>query len=160
MTIRTATLNDLDEITAVEALCFPAAEAAPRESFEKRLEYFPDRFWLAEEDGKLVGFLNGFLSEQQTITDEMYDHAEQHCPDGGYQGIFGLDTRPGWGHRGIASALMNHVIGQCRAEGRKGLFLTCKQELIPFYERFGYRNQGVSESVHGGVVWYDMLLEL
>ena len=77
MTIRTATLNDLDEITAVEALCFPAAEAAPRESFEKRLEYFPDRFWLAEEDGKLVGFLNGFLSEQQTITDEMYEEVKR-----------------------------------------------------------------------------------
>ena len=28
MNIRTATLNDLDAVTAVEAACFPAAEAA------------------------------------------------------------------------------------------------------------------------------------
>ena len=30
MKIRTATLNDLDALTAVEAECFPAAEAAER----------------------------------------------------------------------------------------------------------------------------------
>ena len=30
MTIRTATMNDLNAITAVEAECFPAAEAASR----------------------------------------------------------------------------------------------------------------------------------
>ena len=27
------------------------------------------------------------------------------------------------------------------------------------YEKFGYRNLGVSASVHGGAVWYDMILE-
>ncbi len=30
MNIRTATLNDLDAVTAVEAACFPAAEAASK----------------------------------------------------------------------------------------------------------------------------------
>ena len=34
MTIQTATMNDLDAITAVEAKCFPAAEAAPREELQ------------------------------------------------------------------------------------------------------------------------------
>ena len=45
-------------------------------------------------------------------------------------------------------------------KGRKGLILTCKERLLGFYERFGYRNLGVSASVHGGAVWYDMILEL
>lgn len=36
MTIRTATMNDLNAITAVEAECFPAAEAASREEFMSR----------------------------------------------------------------------------------------------------------------------------
>ena len=34
MNIRTATLNDLDAVTAVEAACFPAAEAASKEEFD------------------------------------------------------------------------------------------------------------------------------
>ena len=28
-----------------------------------------------------------------------------------------------------------------------------------FYEQFGYKSLGVSASVHGGAVWYDMILE-
>ena len=54
---------------------------------------------------------------------------------------------------------MEHMIGDARAKGRKGLILTCKDRLIHYYEKFGYKNMGVSASVHGGAVWYDMLLE-
>ena len=39
-----------------------------------------------------------------------------------------------------------------------GLVLTCKKELVEFYEQFGYVNEGLSKSVHGGVSWYDMRL--
>ena len=39
------------------------------------------------------------------------------------------------------------------------MILTCKEKLIPFYEGFGYVNCGVSKSVHGGAVWYDMELD-
>ena len=40
MNIRTATLNDLDAVTAVEAACFPAAEAASKKEFAERLRYY------------------------------------------------------------------------------------------------------------------------
>ena len=46
MNIRTATLNDLDAVTAVEAACFPAAEAASKEEFAERLRYYGSHFWL------------------------------------------------------------------------------------------------------------------
>ena len=59
----------------------------------------------------------------------------------------------------LISLLMEHMIGDARAKGRKGLILTCKDRLIHYYEKFGYKNMGVSASVHGGAVWYDMLLE-
>ena len=36
--------------------------------------------------------------------------------------------------------------------------LTCKERLLPFYSGFGFVNEGVSGSVHGGVVWYQMRL--
>ena len=37
MIIRKATIKDLKAITAVEATCFPPAEAASRSNFKKRL---------------------------------------------------------------------------------------------------------------------------
>ena len=46
MRIRTADLSDLKEIARVEAACFPAAEAATEEEFEKRLTFYKDHFWL------------------------------------------------------------------------------------------------------------------
>ena len=36
--------------------------------------------------------------------------------------------------------------------------LTCKERLIPWYAGFGFVNEGLSASVHGGEVWYQMRL--
>ena len=46
MEIRTATMNDLDAVAAVEAECFPVAEAATKEEFAERIKYYGDHFWL------------------------------------------------------------------------------------------------------------------
>ena len=49
--IRTATMDDLEMIAAVEAECFPAAEAATKEEFAKRLQHYSDHFWLMFDEG-------------------------------------------------------------------------------------------------------------
>ena len=54
---------------------------------------------------------------------------------------------------------MEAMIRRAMEQGRRGLILTCKDRLIGYYQKFGYVNQGVSASVHGGAVWYDMILE-
>mgnify|MGYP000756656745 CR=1 FL=1 len=54
---------------------------------------------------------------------------------------------------------VNRVIADARAQGRKGLVLTCKEALVHYYAKFGFVNEGVSGSTHGGVVWYQMRLK-
>lgn len=54
---------------------------------------------------------------------------------------------------------MNHLIEASKKYDRKGLILTCKEYLIHYYSKFGFYNLGVSDSTHGGAVWYDMILE-
>lgn len=157
--IREVTMDDLERVTEVEAVCFLAAEAAGRESFQDRIRSFSDSFFVAEKDGQIVGFINGAVTDERTIRDEMFEDVSLHDPKGNYQSIFGLDIVPQWQHMGIAGELMEHMIEEARRKGRKGLILTCKERLIGFYERFGYKNLGVSRSVHGGAVWYDMILE-
>jgi len=156
MNIRLATMQDLDEITAVEAVCFPPAEAADREAFRKRLEIFPNHFWVMEMDGKIISVINGMVTNIPVLTDEMFADASMHKEDGKWQMIFGVETLPEYRNSGYIRELMNRVIEDTRKAGRKGLMLTCKEELIPFYEKFGYVNEGVSMSKHGGAVWYDM----
>lgn len=157
--IRPVKTEDLDMVTEVEAVCFPAAEAATRESFAQRIATFPESFFVAEHDGKIIGFINGCVTDERTIRDEMFEDSSLHNPKGQYQSIFGLDVIPEYQRQGIAAELMNHLIENARTKGRKGLILTCKDRLIHYYAKFGYKNLGVSASVHGGAVWYDMLLE-
>lgn len=159
MKIRTATIEDLDAITAVEAECFPVAEAATRDSFKSRLTVYPDHFWLLEEEGKLVSFINGMVTDESTIRDEMFENAKLHNPKGKWQAIFGVNTIPSHRKRGLAGKVMKQVIEDARAQGRVGCILTCKEELIAYYEKFGFESIGLSESAHGGAVWYDMVLK-
>ena len=72
MNIRTATLNDLDAVTAVEAACFPAAEAASKEEFAERLRYYGSHFWLMLDGEKLIGFVDGMVTDQTDLTDDLY----------------------------------------------------------------------------------------
>ena len=158
MRIRTADLSDLKEIARVEAACFPAAEAATEEEFEKRLTFYKDHFWLMFEEEKLIAFVDGMVTNQEDLTDEMYEKAEMHDEKGDWQMIFGVDTIPEYRCRGCAAALLNHVIGEAKAQGRKGLVLTCKDKLVHYYAKFGFVSEGVSGSTHGNVVWYQMRL--
>ena len=159
-TIRNVKIEDLDQVTEVEALCFPTAEAAVEASFRQRIETFPDSFFVAEdENGRIIGFINGCVTDERTIRDEMFEDSGLHRPEGLYQSVFGLDVIPEFRRQGVAADLMNCLMQEAKARGKKGMILTCKDRLIHYYEKFGYRNLGLSASVHGGAVWYDMLLE-
>lgn len=158
--IRKVTIEDLDEVSEVEKKCFPEAEAATKSSFENRINTFPESFFVAEIDGKIIGFINGCITNEMTIYDELFSDASLHIPNGDYQAIFGLDVISEYRNQGIAAQLMNHMIEVSRIAGRKGVILTCKEKLIHYYENFGFKNKGISKSKHGGVLWYDMFLEL
>ncbi|MDD7284506.1 MAG: GNAT family N-acetyltransferase [Firmicutes bacterium] len=159
MEIRKATLGDLKEIAAVEAECFPAAEAASEESLRKRLSVFADHFWLLFDGDKMVGFVNGMVTDEPDLSDEMYDDASMHNPDGKWQMIFGVDTIPEYRRQGCAGKVLSRVIEDARKQGREGLVLTCKDKLIHYYAKFGFENEGLSKSVHGDAVWYQMRLK-
>ena len=101
MKIRTATIEDLDAIAAVEAECFPAAEAASKEEFKDRLAYYADHFWLMFDGDKLVSFVDGFVTDEPDLTDEMFADAGMHNEDGSWQMIFGVETHPSYQMRAI-----------------------------------------------------------
>ena len=158
MLIRTATIEDLDAVTAVEAECFPPAEAATRSDFKQRLAHYSNHFWLMFDEDKLIAFVDGMVTDMADLTDDMYEDASLHKEDGAWQMIFGVNTIPEYRRHGYAGALIQRAISDARAQGRKGLVLTCKDKLIHYYAKFGFVNEGVSASVHGNVTWYQMRL--
>ncbi len=158
MTIRLATPKDAEAIAELESICFPAAEAADRETFEKRLKVYSRYFAVAEENGKIISVVNGLATDLEDLTDEMYSDTSYHCEKGDWQMIFGVETHPDYQHKGIAGEVLKYFIDKAKFEGRKGLVLTCKENLVGFYEKFGFVSEGESSSKHGGALWYQMRL--
>ena len=158
-TIRTAALADRDSIAAVEAECFPPAEAATAEQFSDRLEHYADHFLLMFEDDRLVAFVDGFVTNERDLTDEMYENAALHDENGKWQMLFGVNTIPAYRRQGCARELIERFIAIAKEQGRMGVVLTCKGRLIRYYEKFGFVNEGLTaKSTHGGAEWYQMRL--
>ena len=159
MVIRTASIEDVEKIATVEAACFSKAEAATKEQFAERVASYGNHFWLMFEGEKLIAFVDGFVTDEKDLRDEMYENAGLHNENGAWQMIFGVNTLPEYRRRGLAGQLLEQAISDAKKQGRKGLVLTCKDALLPYYAKFGFVNEGVSDySIHGNVVWNQMRL--
>lgn len=159
MKITYAEEKDIAAIAAAEAACFPPAEAATEQEFVERIKYYGNHFWLLYDADKLIAFVDGFVTDEPDLTDEMYENACMHNENGAWQMIFGVNTLPEYRKHGYAEDLIRRAISDTRQQGRKGLVLTCKERLIAYYAKFGFVDEGVSEkSTHGNVQWHQMRL--
>lgn len=157
-------MDDLKDIHAIESNCFPPGEAASLSALSKRLQIFPDHFWVLEafsdrpeDDTRILGYINGMVTDHTTIRDEMFEDAGLHDNQGQWQSVFGLAVAEAEQKKGYAGQLIRHLIEQAQKQHRTGITLTCKQHLIPYYGKFGFKDLGISASVHGGAVWHDMV---
>lgn len=145
MKIRTATINDLNAIAAVEAECFPAAEAATKEEFAERIKFYGDHFWLMFDADKLISFVDGFVTDQPDLTDEMYENASMHNEKGAWQMIFGVNTLPAYRQHGYAGELIrkSHFRRQSPASKRTCINLQRQADpllcLLWFHRRRHFR---------------------
>ena len=156
--IRNAKKEEAALLAQIEAECFPAAEAAGKQDIEARMDVFEDCFFVAETNGKIVGFINGAVAKEASLPDQMYHDASLHDPNGAYQTVFGLDVLPAYRRNGIAGRLLERMIHHARECQRKGVVLTCKDHMVHYYAGFGFKHCGVADSTHGGAKWNEMKL--
>ena len=156
MDIRTVVPEDLPAIIQIESECFPEAEAASSTSLSARVSSYPNHFWVLLDGDAMVGFVNGLVTDEPDLRDEMYENAALHDECGAWQMIFGVDTIPSYRRQGCAGRLLRHVIEDAKTQGRRGLVLTCKEALVHYYAKFGFVDEGISQSTHGDVIWHQM----
>ena len=78
MKITYAEEKDIAAIAAAESACFPPAEAATEQEFVERIKYYGNHFWLLYDADKLIAFVDGFVTDEPDLTDDMYENACMH----------------------------------------------------------------------------------
>lgn len=159
-TIRTVEPEDLTACHTVEARSFPPCEAALTTSLEKRIHLYPEGFLVAECAGQVVGQVNSGSTAKDDITDEAFKALIGHDPDGHNIVIFSLSVLPEHRKNGVGSKLLTRFIQQARDLKKKRILLLCKTDLISYYARHGFQDNGISASTHGEAQWHEMALAL
>jgi ribosomal protein S18 acetylase RimI-like enzyme len=158
--IRNVRPQDLDGCCAVEAYGFSLEEAASRETIQLRIETFPQGFFVAEIEERVIGMVNGACTNKDDISDEELKQLIGHDADGRNMVIFALAVLPEFQKRGIAKRLVQRFIEEAGRNKKEKIFLMCKQHLIAYYEGLGFSHMGLSRSTHGGAEWHEMCLSL
>ena len=123
MIIRQLKESEIPDIAEIERECFshPWSEGSIKDSFNNK----SSRFFVAETDQKIVGYIGLFVS---------IDAVD----------ILNVATRPDYRRGGVATALLNHIINIYEKEMS---FLTLEVRpsntaAIKLYESFGFERVG------------------
>lgn len=157
MVLRKVNMQDLDQIIALENIGFITEEAATAEALKSRIVQIQETFIVAEHNGKVIGYINGPVIKERYISDDLFKNVPTNNSEGGYISVLGLVVAPNYQGQGIAGRLLNYFENLAKNQHRHGVTLTCRESLISFYEKYGYRNEGLSESCHGDIKWYNLV---
>ena len=156
MILRKGTTADLDELAAIESACFPPEQAAGREQFRWRLEIYPQHFLLlCDEKGKIISFVDGFVTDISDLTDEMYSAPTMHDESGAWQMIFGLNTLPEYRRRQMSIQLIGQATSVFRALGRDTIRVALPAdnvEALDFFRSSGFAAGSDNERADGAVI--------
>ena len=150
--------EEAETASEIEQICFPPNEACSREHMLARIVAAPEVFLVAveRESGRMAGFLNGIATDEQRFRDAFFTDASLHAPDGEAVMILGLDVLPEYRMQGLGRALVTEYARREKARGRRRLVLTCLEDKVGMYEKMGFHDLGLSESVWGGEAWHEM----
>ena len=161
MKIRQARVSDLDRILEIEIENFSLEEAIPRSVFEAHLREIQTSFLVAEREGRILGYIEGPVVphrhlQDQSFTEEAEDHGHR---SGGYISVTCLSIAKEAQALGVGKRLLTALKEVALEQEREGINLTCHDYLIPYYEKHGFVNEGISQSNFAGETWYDMVWE-
>ena len=143
-------------------LDLPPNEACSPKSLTERIKATAETFLVAEdkETGKLAAFLNGVPTDEEAFRDEFFTDISLSNPEGKNIMLLGLDVRPEYRMQGLGRELVSRYCQKEAQKGRKKLFLTCLDEKVKMYEKFGFTDLGQANSTWGGEAWHAMSIEI
>lgn len=139
ITIRQATLSDLEEMLAIEEATLSLEEALSRQSLEESIRKTADTFLVAGDENQLVGYI---LGEAQSIHPKWIE-------------VKSLTIHPDHWGQGLGTLLLA-ALKQVTVElDYQGILLQSPDELLSYFEMNGFVEEEVTESHYGsGSCWY------
>ena len=159
MKIRQVTPADLEVAYHIEITNFSPAEAASYDAIKSRIAKIPDTFLVAEIDGQVAGYIEGPVIPARHLTDDLFQTVVENPETGGYIAVTSLSVADDFQGQAVGTKLIAALKALAHEQKREGITLTCHDYLIPYYEKNGFKNDGQSQSAHGGAIWYDMVWE-
>ena len=139
ITIRQATLSDLEEMLVIEEANPSLEEALSRQSLEESIRKTAGTFLVAGDENQLVGYV---LGEAQSIHPKWIE-------------VKSLTIHPDHWGQGLGTLLLA-ALKQVTVElDYQGILLQSPDELLSYFEMNGFVEEEVSESHYGsGSEWY------
>lgn len=137
MVLRKVTMQDLDQIIALENIGFSPEEAATPEALKLRIEQIQETFIVAEKNDEVIGYINGPVIKERYISDDLFKNVSTNNSEGGYISVLGLVVAPNYQGQGIAGRLLNYFENLAKNQHRHGVTLTCRESLISFMKNMG-----------------------
>lgn len=155
---RTIKENETDQAVQIELLCFPPNEACSAVHMAERIKTAPELFLVAidQRTCRIAGFLNGLATEEQRFRDEFFTDAALHTPAGSNIMLLGLDVLPEYRRQGLAREIVARYLKMAKDQGRHEVFLTCLEEKVEMYQKFGFTDHDIADSDWGGEKWHEM----
>ncbi|RSI71952.1 GNAT family N-acetyltransferase [Streptococcus oralis] len=139
ITIRQATLSDLEEMLAIKEANPSLEEVFSRQSLEESIRKTAGTFLVAGDENQLVGYI---LGEAQSIHPKWIE-------------IKSLTIHPDHWGQGLGTLLLA-ALKQVTVElNHQGVLLQSPDELLSYFEMNGFVEEEVTESHYGsGFEWY------
>ena len=139
ITIRQATLSDLEEMLAIEEANPSLEEALSRQSLEESIRKTADTFLVAGDENQLLGYV---LGEAQSIHSKWIE-------------VKSLTIHPDHWGQGLGTLLLA-ALKQVTVElNHQGILLQSPDELLSYFEMNGFVEEEVTDSHYcSGSEWY------
>ena len=139
ITIRQATLSDLEEMLAIEEANPSSEESLSRQSLEESIRKTADTFLVAGDENQLVGYI---LGEAQSIHSKWIE-------------VKSLTIHPDHWGQGLGTLLLA-ALKQVTVElNHQGILLQSPDELLSYFEMNGFVEEEVPEALYASSSeWY------
>jgi len=100
-------------------------------------------------------------SDMGIPSDDPSDSSLGNKEEGRTVAIHSLAVLPEFQHKGLGSTIMKAYLDRlAKQDVADKAALIAHEEMIPYYEKFGFKNKGKSSAQFGGGGWFDMVKDI